>query len=175
MYSSWHSFVASVYYWVVQDILHWNLVWVFLSWFNTEIAVASWPGKKLPKTTLKSKILNSQYLGPKTVMNVYASHGKDCGIVLHYITLTSHSVQAQIPHFTNAQPRFCPDWASSGACSVYNGYVQDYYYTTWRVTSGIAIYAICSSMTALSSHPVPLCNLLGWSSTCIMSSSLSIL
>ena len=45
------------------------------------------------------------------------------------ITLTNHSVQTQI-HFTNARPRFRPDWASSGACSVHNAYVcvQNYIY-----------------------------------------------
>ena len=32
------------------------------------------------------------------------------------ITLTNHSVQAQILHFTDAQPQFRPDWALSGTC-----------------------------------------------------------
>ena len=45
------------------------------------------------------------------------------------ITLTNHSVQAQI-RFTNARSQFQPDWASSGACSVHNAYmyVQNYIY-----------------------------------------------
>ena len=59
----------------------------FSSLITTEIAVASRPGKP-PKTTLsvfhKPKTLNSQYLGPKTVMNMYASHGKDLRTVVHY-------------------------------------------------------------------------------------------
>ena len=45
-------------------------------------------------------------------MNMCTSHGEDSGTVL-----CCHSVQAQILHFTNAQPQFWPDWASSGPCS----------------------------------------------------------
>ena len=69
-------------------------------------------------------------------------------------TLTSHSAQAQILHITNARPRFWPDWASSGVCSVCNAYMQELYIVVqhWRVTSGVPtlyrhyMYAMCSSV-----------------------------
>ena len=96
------------------------------------------------------------------------------------ITLTNHSVQAQILHFTNARPRFRPDWASSGACSVHNAYMQSYIYwynmacdvkRTYAIQTLHVRYAcsvarlvmvgLDSSLQSAILHLVPSCNVAG--------------
>ena len=63
----------------------------------------------------KSKTLNSQYLGPKTVMNMCTSGGEDSGTVLHYYIDQSLSADTN-SSFTNALEfeKFVPalsDWS----------------------------------------------------------------
>ena len=41
-------------------------------------------------------------------------------------TVIDHITQTL--HYSNARPRFRPNWASSGACGVQNAYMQDYIY-----------------------------------------------
>ena len=85
------------------------------------------------------------YLGFDSVCTI-------CGKILEQcfaITLTNHSVQAQILHFTNAQPRFRPDWALSGACIAwYPAWRKSTWYTVLRfqlIKKGVAyIYDVCT-------------------------------